>query len=182
MAVNSQTMTYTGLVDHGEKNNQSKELGDHGLVFAFVPLGETYLQPVAVFASKGPTKGTLLSQLLIQCIVHLEKAGLFVDRVVCDGASTNRTMWKQLGITGALGHMRNSFEHPVDSSRNAYVLSDTPHIFKCIRNRLLDKKVLKKDGKLIKCSCYDALYIADENEAELKVCPKITFNHINPRC
>ncbi|KAH7964173.1 hypothetical protein HPB51_027589 [Rhipicephalus microplus] len=181
MAVNSQTMTYTGLVDQGEKNNQSKELADHGLVFAFAPFGETYLQPVAVFASKGPTKGTLLSQLLIQCIVHLEKAGLFVDGVVCDGASTNRAMWKQLGITGALGHVRNSFEHPMDSSRNVYVLSDTPHIFKCIRNRLLDKKVLKKDGKLIKWSCYDALYVADnENKAELKVCPKITFNHINP--
>lgn len=70
MAVNSQTMTYTGLIDRREKNNLIKELADHGLVFAFALFGETYLQPVAVFASKGPTKRTLLSQLQIQCIVH----------------------------------------------------------------------------------------------------------------
>ncbi|XP_077502979.1 uncharacterized protein LOC144113650 [Amblyomma americanum] len=179
VAVNSQTMTYTGLVDHGEKNNQSNEIAGHGLVFAFAPFGETYLQPVAVFASKGPTKGTLLSQLLIQCI--LENAGLFVDGVVCDGASTNRAMWKQLGITGSLGHVRNSFEHPMDRSRNVYLPSDTPHLFKCTRNRLLDKKVLKRDGKLIRWSCYDALFVADsKNKTELKVCPKITYSHINP--
>lgn len=117
MAVNSQTMTYAGLVDHGESNSQSSELADHGLVFAFEPFGENYLQPVAVFVSKGSTKGTLLAQLLIQCIVHLEKAGLFVDGIVCDGASTNRAMWKQLGISGALGRVVNCFEHPMDISR-----------------------------------------------------------------
>ncbi|KAH8009434.1 hypothetical protein HPB51_017419 [Rhipicephalus microplus] len=72
ISVNSKTMTYTGLVDHEETKDQSSELADHGLVFAFTPFGENYLQPVAVFASKGPTKGTLLAQLLIQCIVKLE--------------------------------------------------------------------------------------------------------------
>lgn len=125
MAVNSETLTYTGLVDRGEKNNQGKELSDHGLVFA--PFSEAYLQPVAVFASKGPTKGILFSQLLIQCVVDLEKAGVFVDRVPCDGASTSHAMWKQLGITGALGHVHNSFEHPMDSSRKVCALRYTSY-------------------------------------------------------
>lgn len=65
-------MTYAGLVDHGEGIGQKDELADHGLVFAFAPFGEHYLQPIAVFASKGPTKGTLLAQLLLQCIIRLE--------------------------------------------------------------------------------------------------------------
>lgn len=134
-----------------------------------------------MFASKGPTKGTLLAQLLIQCIVKLEQAGVFVDGVVCDGASTNRSMWKQLGISGALGSVVNAFEHPLDSSRKVYVLSDTPHLFKCIRNPLYDKKVLMKDGKLIRWSCYDALFVADSKHCgELRVCLKITYNHVNP--
>lgn len=133
-----------------------------------------------MFASKGPTKGTLLAQLLIQCIVKLEQAGVFVDGVVCDGASTNRSMWKQLGISGALGSVVNAFEHPLDSSRKVYVLSDTPHLFKCIRNRLYDKKVLMKDGKLIRWSCYDALFVADSKHCgERRVCLKITYNHVN---
>ncbi|KAH7941465.1 hypothetical protein HPB49_013977 [Dermacentor silvarum] len=97
MAVNSKTMTYAGLVDYGDQGGQSNELADHGLVFAFEPFADRYLQPVAVFASKGATKRTLLAQLLLQCIVHLEHGGIFVGAVVCDGASTNWVMWKQLG-------------------------------------------------------------------------------------
>lgn len=127
-----------------------------------------------MFASKRPTKGTLLAQLLIQCIVKLEQAGVFTDSVVCDGASTNRSMWKQLGISGTLGSMVNAFEHPLDTSRKVYVLSDTPHLF--IRNRLHDKKVLMKDGKLIRWSCYDALFVAGSKHCrELRVCPKLTY-------
>lgn len=181
MAVNSRTLIYAGLTDHGEQGNQSNQLADHGLVFAFAPFAENYLQPVAVFASKGPTRGTLLAQLLLQCIVRLEQAGVLVDGVVCDGASTNRAMWKDLGISGALGHALDSFEHPLDTSRKVYVVADTPHLFKCIRNRLYDKKVLKRNGKFIKWSCYDALFAADtKNATELRVCPKLTYSHVNP--
>lgn len=64
ISVNSKTMTYTGLVDHGETNDQSSELADHGLVFAFAPFGENYLQPVAVFAPKGPNQGDSFSSAL----------------------------------------------------------------------------------------------------------------------
>ncbi|KAH9364361.1 hypothetical protein HPB48_003034 [Haemaphysalis longicornis] len=46
MTVCSQTMTYPGIVDNGEQGVQSNELADHGLVFAFSPFGESYLQPV----------------------------------------------------------------------------------------------------------------------------------------
>ncbi|KAH6945673.1 hypothetical protein HPB50_009587 [Hyalomma asiaticum] len=181
MCVNSKTMTYAGLVDHGEGISQKDELADHGLVFAFAPFGEHYLQPVAVFASKGPTKGTLSAQLLLQCIVRLEQAGVIIDGVVCDGASTNRAMWKAFGVSGAKGHVVNSFEHPSNPSNRVYVVADVPHLFKCIRNRLHDKKILKRNGKLIKWSCYDALFVADsKNAGELRVCPKISYNHVNP--
>lgn len=113
--------------------------------------------------------------------MHLEHAGVFVDGIVCDGASTNRAMWKQLGISGALGNVANAFEHLLDVSRKVYVLSDVPHLFKCIRNRLYEKKTLKRQGRFIKWSCYDALYVADtKHAADLRVCPKLTYNHVNP--
>ncbi|KAH9372240.1 hypothetical protein HPB48_003447 [Haemaphysalis longicornis] len=116
LVVNSKTMTYSRLVDHGQDDKDCKELADHGLVFAFAPFADSYIQPVALFASKGPTKGTVLSQLLLQCILKLEQAGIRIDGVVCDGASTNRSMWKHFGVSGVLGGTTNSFEHPSDSS------------------------------------------------------------------
>ncbi|XP_072145361.1 uncharacterized protein [Dermacentor andersoni] len=87
----------------------------------------------------------------------------------------------ETAISGALGHVVNAFEHPLDTSRKVHAFADAPHLFKCIRNRLYDKKVLKKGGKFIKWSCYDALFVADtKNATEQRVCPKLTYNHVNP--
>lgn len=61
------------------------------------------------------------------------------------------------------------------------MLSDTAHLIKCIRNRLYSKKVFHINGKCVRWSCYDALYVADTKHAgDGRVCPKITYNHMNP--
>lgn len=61
------------------------------------------------------------------------------------------------------------------------MLSDAPHLFKCIRNRLHSKKVFHINGKFVQWSCYDALYVADTKHAgDERVCLKLTYNHINP--
>lgn len=62
--------------------DSSGELADHGLVFTFCALGDGYSQPVAVFVRKGPTRGTVLAQLVMKAIVLLEDAGVFVDAIV----------------------------------------------------------------------------------------------------
>lgn len=69
VAVNSATLTYTGLVDFGCDGKQSADLSekaDHGLVIMFQPLADTYSQPIGVFASKGPVKGDMLATLILQ--------------------------------------------------------------------------------------------------------------------
>lgn len=109
MRVNVATMSYTGHADFGGEVEVSEQLADHGLVFTFRPFGENYSQPVAVFASHGPTKGTVLAQLIVKAILLLEDAGAYVDAIVCDGAATNRSMWTQFGVTGALHGAQNSF-------------------------------------------------------------------------
>lgn len=83
-AVNSKTLSYTGLVDHGDTDQQSSELANHGLVFMLCPFGESYAQLVAVFDSRYATKGTVLCQLLLQAITMLEGAGALIDGIVCD--------------------------------------------------------------------------------------------------
>ncbi|KAH7980106.1 hypothetical protein HPB49_013075 [Dermacentor silvarum] len=89
-----------------------------------------------MFASRGAAKGTDLSQLVLQAIVMLENAGAIVDGIVCDGASTNRKMWTELGVSGKLDTAKHVFEHPMDEDRKVYVFSDVPHLFKCIRKTI----------------------------------------------
>ena len=89
--VKSGTLTYQGLVDLGDeqlnedcrlehnlfdkphkkktdkpKTPEMEMFADHGLVIMFQPLFDSSSQPIAVFASRGPTPGAVLSQLLIQ--------------------------------------------------------------------------------------------------------------------
>ncbi|XP_077553125.1 uncharacterized protein LOC144167840 [Haemaphysalis longicornis] len=43
------------------------------------------------------------------------------------------------------------------------------------------KKEFHINGKCVRWSCYDALYVADTKHAgDERVCPKITYNHVNP--
>lgn len=56
--------------------------------------------------------------------------------MVCDGAQTNRNVWKQFGIIGTVEKTVPCFDHPTEDNRKIYAFSDVPHLFKCIRNNL----------------------------------------------
>jgi len=84
-----------------------------------------------------------LAQLIIKAIILLEDAGLQVMALTCDGASTNKTMLKEFGVSGKRADLKNYFSNPYDGNRNVYVFSDAPHIIKNIRNRLVQNKQLK---------------------------------------
>lgn len=136
----------TGLVDFGEEGEKGKTFSDkanHGLVFMFIPFEDNYAQPVDVFALKGPTKGVVLTQLVIKAITVLEKAGAFIQGIICDGAVPNRKFWSEMGICGKINKVKNWFEHPTDEKRKIYVFSNTPHLSKNIRNRLYNNKEFK---------------------------------------
>ncbi|KAH6946427.1 hypothetical protein HPB50_013341 [Hyalomma asiaticum] len=173
--VHSKTLTYTGLVDFGEGDKRCSELANHALVFMFCPFSDNYAQPIGVFTSKGTTRATVLSQLVLQAIVMLENAGALVDGIVCDEAATNRKMWAHLGVSGKLDEARNFSEHPVNGERKVFAFSDVPHLFKCVRNRLLKQRLLKANGQWVKWTLYTAVHKEDcKNAGGLKVCPKIT--------
>lgn len=84
-----------------------------------------------------------MAQLVIKAICILEKAGSIISGVVSDGATTNRKLWLELGINGQIGKINNAFEHPLDSKRKIFMISDAPHLIKNIRNRLYNKKGLR---------------------------------------
>jgi len=49
-------------------------------------------------------------------------------------------MWTELGITGDKCKVQNYVIHPMDDTRKLNMFSDAPHLIKCVRNRLHDKK------------------------------------------
>ena len=184
MTVNSKTMTYEGFENFGDVEVKSKNpiLADHALVFLFQPFADSYSLPFGAFAAKGATKGVVLAQLLVQGIMLLEEAGIIVDGICSDGAMTNRKMWSQLGVSGKLSNLKNYFQHPSANDRKIYVFSDVPHLFKCIRNHLLNNKCLElEDGRTVQWSFYEHLFDMDmENAGHLRVCPRLTPAHIHP--
>lgn len=152
VSVNSKTLSYTGLIDFGEEDEELKDLpkatninskATHGLVFMFQPLADSYTQPIAVFASKGPVNGLTLSKLIVKAVLLLERSGAYVHGFVSDGAQTNRRVWTEFGISGKLNSPVSSIEHFCDENRRFFAFSDTPHLMKCVRNRLYNNRVLK---------------------------------------
>jgi len=86
--------------------------------------------------------GVDLAKIVIKAIMLLENAGAKVVGLTCDGATTNCTLWKELGIS-VKEDFKNYFENPLDFNRNIFVFSDAPHLMKTIRNRLHQKKQLR---------------------------------------
>lgn len=84
-----------------------------------------------------------MAKLTIKCIILLENAGALVHGIVSDGAQTNRKMWSELGVDGHNHSLKNWFSHPFDNERKIYAFSDTPHLFKNVRNKLYNDKSLK---------------------------------------
>lgn len=85
----------------------------------------------------------MIAQLVLRAISSLENIGIYVDGIICDGATTNRKMWKELGIDSSKNNLRNYFQHPCDPKRKVYAFSDFVHLFKCVRNRLYNNKCLQ---------------------------------------
>ncbi|XP_039306730.1 uncharacterized protein LOC113005133 [Solenopsis invicta] len=84
---------FTNLGKYTPKQKVGKK-EDHALVFMFQPFKGKWVQAVGCFLSSGSASGTVLHfafQLVMECIILLEKAGFKVDAVASDGASWNRS-------------------------------------------------------------------------------------------
>ena len=77
-----------------------KELADHAVVFMFRSLLGNWVQPFAVFASKGAAPGKDLFRLLLAAIIRLEEHGARFIAVTSDGAQNNKSVWVKARITG----------------------------------------------------------------------------------
>lgn len=84
-----------------------------------------------------------MAKLVIKAILLIEDAGGQVVGLTSDGASTNRSMWKELGICSSIEGFKNYFENPFNNKCKVFVFADVPHLMKTMRNRLHANKQLK---------------------------------------
>jgi len=87
--------------------------------------------------------GVDLAKIIVKAILLLEDAGVQVIGITGDGASTNRTMWNILGVSGKVDKFKNTFSNPFNDSHQVYIFSDPPHLLKTVRNRLYTKRTLR---------------------------------------
>lgn len=132
LSFNRQNLKVEGFTDLGKytPKHQSGKKGDYALVFLFQSWKGKWVQTLGCFLSKGSATGSVLHQLIIECVAISEKAGLRIDAVATDGASWNRNMWKIFGVTKE----SISVPHIVDPCRRLWFISDFPHLIKCMRN------------------------------------------------
>ncbi|CAL8071306.1 unnamed protein product [Orchesella dallaii] len=150
------TLKFQGFIDYAEftgdlkvKPNAPKE-ADHCLVFMIQSLNSKMTQPIASFATRGAAPGGILAKMIVSCITRLENVNLQVVGVVCDGAATNKSAWKELGIGVKDGAVINKITNPADESRNVFFFTDVPHVLKCIRNNLLKKEIAMVRGTIFR--------------------------------
>ncbi|XP_024868762.1 uncharacterized protein LOC112452670, partial [Temnothorax curvispinosus] len=185
VAVCSKNLTYVGLTDLGDNGLRSSDISEqatHGLVVMFQSLADTYTQPIAVFASKNPVKGEELAKLIVKGIIYLEKCGATIHGVIADGAATNQKMWSLLDVRSTMQNTKTWFTHPSDDERKVFVFSDTPHVIKNIRNRLLNQKKLRLNSteNYICWQYFETLYELDKSHpGNAHACPKITERHVH---
>lgn len=110
--------------------------------------------------------GVDLAKLIVKAIVLMEDSGGQIMGITSDGATTNRSMWNNLGVntfkykfdtnisviiifynmlqvSAKKENFQNYFVNPYDSTRKVYVFSDAPHLIKTVRNQLFKNKKLK---------------------------------------
>ena len=140
-----------GFVNLGETNNHLLKLQemlqggqDHHalansmLVFMVRGLFTKFNFPYAQF-SCSDLSGDLMFDPFWEAIARLERQGFNVLAVTCDGASTNRRLWK-LHADGNEMIYKIPNVYAAEGHRDLYLISDPPHLLKTIRNSWYNSK------------------------------------------
>ena len=152
--------------------------------------------------------GDLLMDPVWEAISRLERQGIRVLALTCDGASVNRRLWKLLGNSGENIHKVDNIFAP-EAERPIFFISDPPHLLKTLRNCLSSKTrklwvricvyvvyevmqvntllphfsfVIQCNGQSLEWSHIEDLYKRDTKAGHeatgLRLVPKLKFEHI----
>lgn len=161
-----------GFEDLGELGRKN-QVANHVLVLMARGIYGKWKTPIAYFLSKGGVRRKNLSAIIKQCLQELFAVGLVPKAVVCDQGSNNRGAFKDLGVT-----LDSPFFHL--NQKKIVAIYDIPHLFKSIRNNMLNGNFVTPDGKMISFLDIKSTYLIDKKSKSSRALTKITDSHINP--
>ncbi|KAK3916667.1 DNA transposase [Frankliniella fusca] len=173
----SNTCKVHGLVDLGgfEEESDKDKRGHHALVVMFQPFKGQWVQSLGAFLSCGAVESDKLHKIILEAVALTENAGFYVDCIVTDAATWNRSMWDLFGIN----QHSPACEHSVDSARQLRFASDFPHLIKSLWTRILDKKQLKLPEGMVKLEHWKIVLGLEEKKG-IKGVFTLSKDHLEP--
>ncbi|KAJ8973209.1 hypothetical protein NQ317_008176 [Molorchus minor] len=173
-----------GIEDFGTERNG--KLADHANVFMLKGVYRQWVQPVSFTFSSGPIKSDRLVGLLKQVVHECNKLGLDIIASVCDqGAANVAAINKLMAETSEQCLQKkeqNTYFGYIIDNKEIVPLFDVPHLFKGIRNNLLNKNLhFSINGKDMEAKWEHIIqfYLLDISD-NTRICPKLTDRHVIP--
>lgn len=159
-----------GFEDLGYLGRGSR-IGKQALVFMARGLYSTWKQPLMYFISEFGTSHGQLTKLIMATLDEIQKIGFIPKVIVCDQGSNNRSAYRDLGV---------SLDRPYfySGAKKIFAIYDVPHLFKSLRNNMLNGDYILDGGKI----CFSDIKRAYEIDrpAAARSLIKITEAHIHP--
>ena len=111
----------------------------------------------------------MTKDIIIEIISRLSEKDINVVAIISDNCRTNIGCWKELGARDDVE--KPYFPHP-KTNKNVYVIRDTPHLLKLLRNWLLDHG-FEYNGQLIETTNLLRM-VAKRMESEMTPLFKLT--------
>ena len=132
---------------------------------------------------------------ILSCISILNKGNFIIRAVVCDNHSTNVSAYKHLKVLYPCSTRQNAISNPSNPEKYTYLIFDSVHLIKNIRNNLLANKffqvpplelklmdvVINIPPGTIRWSTFHRVYEKDlAIKCHVKKAPKISYQVLHP--
>lgn len=183
LAYDSRADEVKGVADFGVGKRFPK-IADYANVFMLKGVFRQWKQPICFTFSEGPTKSATIKYFIRKIIQCCHKIGLTILATICDQGAPNQSAINQL-IAERKEHclkqgVEDRYEGFLVDNAEVIPLYDVPHLFKGIRNNLLNKDLhfdMDNKAQIAKWDHIEQLYFLD-NEDDVRLCPKLTDEHV----
>jgi hypothetical protein len=143
---NSKEDYIDGVEDFG--NDRTTRISNYANVFFIKGIYRQFKQPFSFCFSHGPIKAVKLKILIQEVITECQKIGLKVVTTICDQGSANQSainlLMKATNQECVRAGVENCYFGFLVNGEEVVPLYDVPHLFKGIRNNLLNMKGSRK--------------------------------------
>lgn len=114
-------------------------IATHAIVFMLVGIFDRWKHVVRHNFTYNKFNSNVLKEIIFQIINKAEGIGYHVNIITSDMGPGNIGLWKLLGISnGRYSTIVNYIVHPFDKSRYLFIIADPPHVYKNLKQALIN--------------------------------------------